>query len=128
MGAKVGRCVYWPGSGIISTDPELLDIGNNVIFGFQPHLITTDRSGSEKIVIEDGGKFQFYSDFDIVLTVCLYRFSYGSRSSSSFAWNTSRIGGCNGDRIAWEAQRRLLTWLNLDWQQLVFALFLGMSS
>jgi len=38
MGAKVGRCVYWPGTGIICTDPELLDIGNNVVFGSLPHL------------------------------------------------------------------------------------------
>ncbi len=59
MGAKVGRGVYWPHSGIICSDPELLDIGDNVIFGFQPRLITTDRLGSGKIVIEDGGKSQF---------------------------------------------------------------------
>ena len=72
MGAKVGRCVYWPGTGIVFTDPELLDIGNKVVFGFQPHLITTDRSGSGKIVIEDGGKFQFYSDFIIILTVYVF--------------------------------------------------------
>ena len=56
-------------------DPELLNIGNKVVFGFQPHLITTDRdrSGSGKIVIEDGGKFQvgFHSDFVIVLTLSL---------------------------------------------------------
>ena len=70
MGAKVGRCVYWPNTTIVCPDPELLDIGDNVVFGFQPLLTTTDRFGSEKIVIEDGGKFQFYySDFIIVLTV-----------------------------------------------------------
>jgi hypothetical protein len=71
MGAKIGRCVYWPGSGIICTDPELLDIGNNVVFGLQPHLITTDGYGSEKIVVGDGGKFHSYTDFVIVLTLSL---------------------------------------------------------
>ena len=130
MGAKVGRCVYWPGTGIICTDPELLDVGNNVVFGLQPYLITTDRSGSEKIVIEDGGKFQFHSDCRCSDRISSYRSSYGSRSSGPFAWNTCRIRGCHGDRIAWEAQRRLPSWLNLDWQQLVLTLFkfLGMSS
>ena len=59
MGAKVGRGVYWPNSGIVCPDPELLDIGDNVVFGLQPHLITTDKLGSGKIVIEDGGKNQF---------------------------------------------------------------------
>ena len=118
MGAKVGRCVYWPGSGIIFTDPELLDIGNNVVFGFQSHLITTDRSGSEKIVIEDGGKFQFYSDLcHCSDRICLHRFSYGSGSSGPFTWNTSRVRGCHGNGIAWEAQWRLRSWLSVDWQQ-----------
>lgn len=59
MGAKVGRGVYWPLRGISCPDPELLDIGDNVVFGLQPRLITTDGLGSGKIVIEDGGKSQF---------------------------------------------------------------------
>jgi hypothetical protein len=59
MGAKVGRGVYWPRSGIICLDPELLDIGNNVVFGSGSRLITFDRFGSGKIVIEDGGKSRF---------------------------------------------------------------------
>jgi len=65
-----------------------------------------------------------YSDDAIVLTVfCSYRSSYGGRSSGPFVWNTSGIWGCHGDRIVWEAQRQLRSWLNLDRQQLVFALF-----
>lgn len=30
MGAKIGRRVYWPGSGIHCLDPELLEIGDDV--------------------------------------------------------------------------------------------------
>lgn len=30
MGAKIGRRVYWPGSGIYCLDPELLEIGDDV--------------------------------------------------------------------------------------------------
>ncbi|KAF4611312.1 hypothetical protein D9613_007197 [Agrocybe pediades] len=54
MGAKVGKRVYWPGSGIVCPDPELLEIGDDVVFGSRSTLLTTDRLGSEKIVIGNG--------------------------------------------------------------------------
>ncbi|KAF9038595.1 hypothetical protein BJ165DRAFT_1499050, partial [Panaeolus papilionaceus] len=54
MGAKIGKHVYWPGSGIYCPDPELLEIGDNVVFGSRSFLFTSDRLGSGKIVIEDG--------------------------------------------------------------------------
>ncbi|KZP11554.1 AMP-dependent synthetase and ligase [Athelia psychrophila] len=54
MGAKVGNRVYWPGSGIYCLDPELLEIGNDVVFGSRSEIFTTDRIGTAKIVIENG--------------------------------------------------------------------------
>ncbi|EAU90635.2 AMP-dependent synthetase and ligase [Coprinopsis cinerea okayama7 len=54
MGAKIGRRIYWPGSGIYCLDPELLEIGNDVVFGSRSELYTTDSLGSAKIVIGDG--------------------------------------------------------------------------
>jgi hypothetical protein len=60
MGAKVGRRVYWPGSGIYCLDPELLEIGDDVVFGSRSELFTTDRVGSNKIVVEDGGTQFFF--------------------------------------------------------------------
>ncbi|KIM44384.1 hypothetical protein M413DRAFT_67790 [Hebeloma cylindrosporum] len=54
MGAKVGRRVYWPGSGIYCPDPELLEVGDDVVFGSRSVFITTDRQGSGKIAIENG--------------------------------------------------------------------------
>jgi len=56
MGAKVGKRVYWPGSGIYCLDPELLEIGDDVVFGSRSQLFTTDSLGSEKIIIGNGGK------------------------------------------------------------------------
>lgn len=56
MGAKVGKRVYWPGSGIYCPDPEMLEIGNDVVFGSRSEFYTTDRDGTDKIVIRDGGK------------------------------------------------------------------------
>ena len=55
MGAKVGKRVYWPGSGIYCLDPELLEIGDDVVFGSRSEIFTTDRIGTSKVVIEKGG-------------------------------------------------------------------------
>ncbi|KAI0338447.1 acetyl-CoA synthetase-like protein [Trametopsis cervina] len=54
MGAKVGKRVYWPGSGIYCPDPELLDIGDDVVFGSRSELFTTDNIGSDKITVGQG--------------------------------------------------------------------------
>jgi hypothetical protein len=56
MGAKVGQRVYWPGSGIYCLDPELLEIGDDVVFGANAELFTVDQISSEKITIGDGGR------------------------------------------------------------------------
>jgi len=55
MGAKIGRRIYWPGTGIYCPDPELLQIGNDVVFGAFSELFTVDHIGSGFITIGDGG-------------------------------------------------------------------------
>ncbi len=37
-------------------EPELLEIGNDVVFGSRSEVFTTDTNSSERIVIGDGGK------------------------------------------------------------------------
>jgi acetyltransferase-like isoleucine patch superfamily enzyme len=54
MGARVGKRVYWPGSGVYCLDPELLEIGDDVVFGSRSELLTTDALGSNKIKVEAG--------------------------------------------------------------------------
>ncbi|KAH9848993.1 acetyl-CoA synthetase-like protein [Lenzites betulinus] len=54
MGAKVGNRVYWPGSGVYCPDPELLDIGDNVVFGSRSEIFTTDSVGSAMVTIGSG--------------------------------------------------------------------------
>ena len=54
MGAKIGKRVYWPGSGIYCPDPELLEIGDDVVFGSRSEIFTTDSIGSEKITVDNG--------------------------------------------------------------------------
>ena len=60
MGAKIGRRIYWPGSGIYCPEPELLEVGDDVVFGSRSLFITTDRQGTGKIVIENGGESFFF--------------------------------------------------------------------
>ncbi|KAI7099510.1 acetyl-CoA synthetase-like protein [Hortaea werneckii] len=54
MGAKVGKRVYWPGTGPSIQDFPLLEIGDDVVFGSRSHLVTSDGSGSEPIRIRSG--------------------------------------------------------------------------
>ena len=54
MGAKVGKRVYWPGSGLFCSDPELLEVGDDVVFGSRSKIITTDGYGSARVSIEAG--------------------------------------------------------------------------
>lgn len=53
LGGKVGRRVYWPGTGPSIGDYHLLDIGDDVVFGSRAHLVTSDGLGSDPIKIGD---------------------------------------------------------------------------
>ena len=54
MGAKVGKRVYWPGSGVYCPDPELFEVGDDVVFGSRSEVFTTDGTGSSRIVVRAG--------------------------------------------------------------------------
>ncbi|KAJ7132303.1 AMP-dependent synthetase and ligase [Mycena epipterygia] len=54
MGATIGKRVYWPGSGIYCVDPELLEIGDDVVFGSRSEVFTTDRIGTAKVTVGAG--------------------------------------------------------------------------
>lgn len=53
LGGRVGRRVYWPGTGPSIGDYHLLNIGNDVVFGSRAHFITSDGIGSEPIKVGD---------------------------------------------------------------------------
>lgn len=54
MGAKVGQRVYWPGTGPSIQDFDLLDIGDDVVFGSRSHIVTSDGSGSDFVRVKSG--------------------------------------------------------------------------
>ncbi|KAK7740911.1 putative secondary metabolism biosynthetic enzyme [Cytospora paraplurivora] len=53
LGGRVGKRVYWPGTGPSIGDYHLLDIGNDVVFGSRAHMVTSDGLGTERIKVED---------------------------------------------------------------------------
>ena len=54
MGAKVGLRIYWPGTGPSIQDFSLLELGDDVVFGSRSHLVTSDGTGSDHILIKSG--------------------------------------------------------------------------
>ncbi|KAJ7871687.1 hypothetical protein B0H14DRAFT_3568792 [Mycena olivaceomarginata] len=54
MGAKIGKRVYWPGSGLYCLEPELLETGNDVVFGLCSEVFTTDQIGTGCVCVADG--------------------------------------------------------------------------
>jgi hypothetical protein len=55
--------IYWPNSGFFCLDPELLEIGNDVVFGSRSEVLTTDCLGTAKIVVGDGGRLSASRSF-----------------------------------------------------------------
>ncbi|PKS07245.1 hypothetical protein jhhlp_005847 [Lomentospora prolificans] len=51
LGGKVGKRVYWPGTGPAVGDYHLVDVGDDVVFGSRSHFITSDGTSSEPVVI-----------------------------------------------------------------------------
>ncbi|KAI5806142.1 hypothetical protein EDC01DRAFT_700371 [Geopyxis carbonaria] len=54
LGARVGKRVYWPGTGPALTDFDLLRVGDDVVFGSRSHLVASDSQGSEYVTIGAG--------------------------------------------------------------------------
>lgn len=54
LGAKIGRRVYWPGSGLDIVEVDLLSVGDDVVFGSRSTLMPADAYEAKPIRIEDG--------------------------------------------------------------------------
>jgi hypothetical protein len=109
MGASVGQRVYWPGSGIVCPDPELLEIGNDVVFGSRSEIYTSDSVNIGKVIIKDGGIVASY-----VMFLFLTLFSHGSRSCGTTSWRHRWEKDDYGFRRSRKAQYSIQRWLNLD--------------
>ncbi|KAG7094328.1 putative NRPS-like protein biosynthetic cluster [Marasmius oreades] len=95
MGAKVGQRVYWPGSGIYCLDPELLEVGDDVIFGSRSQFFTTDTLGSAKITIGNGGESRS-SEPVYTLNLIFHAASHDCGPRCTTSWDSCRPPGGHG--------------------------------
>ncbi|KAI9309236.1 hypothetical protein BJ944DRAFT_137912, partial [Cunninghamella echinulata] len=54
LGAKIGKRVYWPGSGLRIIEYDLLTIGDDVVFGSRSHVLCSDAVESAPVTVGDG--------------------------------------------------------------------------
>ncbi|KAL2830672.1 hypothetical protein BJY01DRAFT_240319 [Aspergillus pseudoustus] len=54
LGGRAGKRIYWPSVGPGIQDFDLVEVGNDVVFGSRSHLVTSDGSGRERVIISDG--------------------------------------------------------------------------
>ena len=54
FGSKVGKYVYWPGSGLEIVEYDLLDVGDCVTFGSRSVVMTSTAKRSDNITFESG--------------------------------------------------------------------------
>jgi len=54
LGMKAGERIYWPGRGLSTVDFDLIEVGDDVIFGSRSHFMACDASDARPIRIEAG--------------------------------------------------------------------------
>lgn len=54
LGAKIGKNIYWPGSGLEIVEYDLLEVGDNVVFGSRSVILTSTTKSSKKVIFEPG--------------------------------------------------------------------------
>jgi acyl-CoA synthetase (AMP-forming)/AMP-acid ligase II/acetyltransferase-like isoleucine patch superfamily enzyme/acyl carrier protein len=54
LGGSVGKRVYWPGNGPHIQNFELIDIGDDVVFGSRSYIVTSDGTGCDYVRIGNG--------------------------------------------------------------------------
>ncbi|KAJ3148312.1 hypothetical protein HDU86_007494 [Geranomyces michiganensis] len=102
MGGKVGKRVYWPGTGPSITDYNLIEIGNDVVFGSRSHLVTSDGIGSDYIRVGDGA---MVSDRVVILpgTTLGEAAVFGSgalgRRNKTYLPNSTWVGSVGGEAV-----------------------------
>ncbi len=50
----MGARVYWPGSGLEIVEFDLLDVGDDVVFGSRSVIITSSSTASRRVTFEAG--------------------------------------------------------------------------
>eukprot|EP01065_Artemidia_motanka_P052524 TRINITY_DN9509_c1_g1_i1.p1 TRINITY_DN9509_c1_g1~~TRINITY_DN9509_c1_g1_i1.p1 ORF type:complete len:1697 (+),score=543.19 TRINITY_DN9509_c1_g1_i1:91-5181(+) len=54
LGAKVGKRVYWPGSGVDCAELDLFEVGDDCVFGSRSTVMCADEQGLAKVNLKSG--------------------------------------------------------------------------
>ena len=54
LGAKIGKRVYWPGTGLEIVEYDLLEVGDDVVFGSRSIVMTSSACSSSRVVFDAG--------------------------------------------------------------------------
>jgi len=54
LGAKVGKRVYWPGTGLDIVEYDMFEVGDDVVFGSRSVIMTSSAKHSSRVVLEAG--------------------------------------------------------------------------
>ncbi|PNS19318.1 hypothetical protein CAC42_2495 [Sphaceloma murrayae] len=109
LGSKVGQRVYWPGTGPAVQDFDLLDIGDDVVFGSRSHIVTSDGNGSDVVKVGNGAMI---SDRVVLLpgTTVGDKTVFGSgalsRRDKTYQSSTVWVGSRGGEAICLSDTRR----------------------
>ena len=114
LGGKVGSRVYWPGTGPIVQDFDLIDIGDHVVFGSRSQIITSDGTGSDYVRIGDGAMI---ADRVIMLpgatvgTNAILGSGALARRNGTYPSDTVWVGSKGGDSICLTARSSESTYI-----------------
>ncbi|KAI9283758.1 hypothetical protein BC943DRAFT_326990 [Umbelopsis sp. AD052] len=106
LGAKIGERVYWPGSGLRIIEFDLLEIGNDVIFGSRTHVVCSDSHVSAPVKIGDGAMI---ADRCVLLpgSTIGRKAVLGSgglaKKNFQFPDNSVWVGSRGGNALLWDA-------------------------
>ena len=107
MGSKVGKQVYWPGTGPSLQDFDFIEVGDNVVFGSRAHLVTSDGNGSDCIRIQNNA---MVADRVVLLpgvilgTKTMMGSGALTKRNTCYAESTTWVGSRNGEAICLSSQ------------------------
>ncbi|KAJ3020617.1 UNVERIFIED_CONTAM: hypothetical protein HDU68_010095 [Siphonaria sp. JEL0065] len=105
LGAKIGKRVYWPGTAMPFYEFDLLEIGDDVVFGSRSKFVFSDAVETRPIVIGSGAMI---ADRCVILpgVVVGKNAMIGSGSllykNGKFAPGSTWIGSKGGNAMLWE--------------------------
>lgn len=104
LGAKIGKRVFWPGSGVLVADGmfDLLEVGDDVVWGSRSLVFPGDGAGAIPVRIGAGGNVSdrcvLYAGATLLEDACLGSGSVAGRKTK-FGVGSIWVGSRNGAAV-----------------------------